>query len=404
MLIRIAWRNIWRNKRRALIVISSVVVGIIAIVLTDGLSNGMINQMLFNQINLNVAHIQIHKKGFINDKIVKDFIPDDEKVSTVLNNDPYIKAYSRRVIAEGILSSANNSSAVEIYGIIPGEEQKVSIIKDQIIEGTYPGKGTQEIALGKKLADKLGITIGDKVVAMTNTFKGDIGTDVFRVTGIFSTASSDFDKMIVYVAVGSLQNLTNLGDRYNEYAVLLKEYSMVAEVQRDLVKKLGSDYEVLSYRDLLPMLIYQVDLYKETFMILDIIVGLALIFGIINVMQMAVFERINEFGVLMSIGMNNKKIFGMIVTEGLFIGILGTFAGLILGILINIPLSHSGINLGFFSAGLESFGIGRIIYPELSIINLINTVLFIPFVAAAGAVYPAYRTIKFEPVFALNYV
>ncbi len=404
MLIKLAWRNIWRNRRRSEIVIISVIVGLVAIVLTDGLSNGMIGQMLFNQINLNIAHIQIHKKGFSNDKTVKNFIPDYNKVESVLNNNPSIKTYSRRVIVEGVLSSANNSSAVNIYGIHPDEEAHVSVIKRSIIEGAYPASGKREIAIGKKLADNLGVGIGDKVVAMTNTLNGDIGTDVFRVIGIFTTASSDFDKTVVYLPVRTVQEMLNFGDRYNEFAILTINYEKVAAVQKDLEKKLGNDYEVLTYRDLLPMLIYQIDLYKETFIILDLIIGLALIFGIINVMQMSVFERINEFGVLMSIGMRNSKLFGMIVIEGFIIGIIGTILGMAAGILVDIPLSHTGINLGFFSAGMESFGIGNIIYPVLSISNLINTVIFIPFIAAAGALYPAYRAIKLEPVYALNYV
>ena len=117
MLLKLAWRNIWRNKRRSFIVIISVVVGLTAIVLTDGLSNGMMRQMLFNQINLDISHIQIHKEGFNNNKIIKNYIPDYKHVDSLLNKNPEVKAYSKRVFATGILSSANNSSGVIIYGI-----------------------------------------------------------------------------------------------------------------------------------------------------------------------------------------------------------------------------------------------------------------------------------------------
>ena len=139
-------------------------------------------------------------------------------------------------------------------------------------------------------------------------------------------------------------------------------------------------------------------------MILNVIIGLALIFGIINTMLMSVFERIQEFGVLMAIGMKNNRLYLMIVFEAFILGVIGTLAGLVFGLLLDIPLAHSGINLSIFATGLESFGIGAVIYPVLSVGNIINAVLFMPIVAVLGALYPAYRAIKLEPIYAINYV
>jgi len=404
MLIKLAWRNIWRNRRRSLIVLTSVVVGLVAIVISDGLSNGMIGQMLFNQINLNISHIQIHKKGFNNNKTVKNFISDYKKVDEVLKDDPSIKSYSKRVFITGILSSANNSSGVNIYGIDPEQEAKVSIIKNSMIEGSYLTKNKRDIIIGEKLAEKLEVEIGDKVVAMANTLKGNIGSEVFRVVGIFKTASSEFDKTAIYIPTATEQNMLNIGDKYYEYAVITKDYDKVDETQKYLEAKLGDSFEVLSYKDLLPMLIYQIELYKETMWILNVIIGLALIFGIINSMLMSVFERIREFGVLMSIGMKNSRIYLMIVTEAFIIGIVGTIVGIIVGLLLEIPLAHTGIDLSFFSSGLEAFGIGTVIYPVLSIGNIMMSSIFMPFVAILGALYPAYKAIKLEPIYAIYYV
>ncbi len=404
MLFRLAWRNIWRNKRRSFIVLASVMVGLIAIVLSDGLSNGMMRQMLFNQVNLDISHIQIHKAGFNSNKIVKNYVPDYKHVESVLNKDQEVEAYSKRVYATGIISSANNSSGVIIYGINPAAEAKVSVIKSSIINGRYLGNGRREIIIGKKLAEKLGVEVGDKIVAMANTIKGDIGSDAFRIVGIFRTSSSEFDKMTVYVNAGAEQEMLGIGDNYHEFAVITKDYNKVTSVKKSLEEQLGSGYEVYTYRNMLPMLIYQMELYKESMMILNVIIGLALIFGIINTMLMSVFERIREFGVLMAIGMKNSRLYLMIVFEAFILGVIGTFAGLICGLLLDIPLAHSGINLSIFSAGLESFGIGAIIYPVLSIGNLINSILFMPLVAVVGALYPAYKAIKLEPIYAINYV
>ena len=404
MLFKIAWRNIWRNKRRSVIVLTSVVVGLVAIIISDGLSNGMMRQMLFNQISLDVAHLQVHKEGFNSNKVVKNFIPDYKKVEDAVKNNPEVKYYSMRVFASGILSSANNSSGVRIYGINPDEEAKVSVIKSSIIEGKYIGSGKRDIVIGQKLAEKLGVGVGDKVVAMANTLSGDLGSDVFRIVGIFRTASSDFDKTTIYINASTEQQMLGIGDKYYEFAVIVKDYNKIGSIKNNLKSALDGGYEVLTYKDLLPMLIYQMELYKESMIILVAIIGLALIFGIINTMLMSVFERIREFGVLMAIGMKNNRLYLMIVFEAFIIGVVGTVVGLLLGVLLNIPLAHSGIDLSLFSSGLESLGIGTTIYPVLSVGNLINTAIAMPFISVLGALYPAYKAIKLEPIYAINYV
>ncbi len=424
MLLKLAWRNIWRNRRRSLIVITSVVIGLVAIVLLSGLANGMLQQMLFNQINLDISHIQIHKKGFNDNKIVKNFLPAYQQVETVLKNTPEIEAYSKRVLVPGILSSADNSSGVLLKGINPDEESKVSVIKNSIIEGKFLGENRHDIIIGEKLAEKLGASLGDKVVAMTNTLSGSIGSDVFRIVGIFQTASSTYDKRTIYITVKAEDAMLGFDEQtgqdstfqknpvenenspgtYYEFAIITKNFEKADLVKKELENKLGGDYEVLTYKDLLPLLIYEMEIFKKSMLIFNIIIGLALIFGIINSMLMSVFERINEIGVLMAIGMKNTRLYLMIELEAFILGVLGTLTGLVAGLFLDLMLAHSGINLGLFSAGLKAIGVGSIIYPDLSFSDIINAVLFMPFVAVLGAVYPAYKAIKLVPIYAINYV
>jgi ABC-type lipoprotein release transport system permease subunit len=404
MLFKLAWRNVWRNKRRSLIVIGSVIVGMIAVILSDGLSNGMLRQMLDNQISSNILHIQIHKKGFNDNKIIKNYIEDSDRVEAAVNNTRGIKAYTKRVITFGLLSSANSSAGVFIYGIQPETEKEVSVINSYIKEGNFLGTGKRDIAIGQKLAEKLDVGLGDKVVAMANTPSGSIGSDMFRVAGIFQTASSDYDKVIIYVPIETAQSMLELNDKSNEFAMMLNDYKNVASVKEELSAKLGSEYEVLSYQDLLPMLIFQMDLYRESMWILNLIIGLALIFGIINTMLMSVFERIQEIGVLMAAGMKSYQIYFMFIFEALIIGIIGTLLGIAAGLLVHLPLSFTGIDFSLFSEALESFGVGAVIYPVLSIENLISVLIIIPMIAVAGALYPAYKAVKLEPVYAINYV
>ncbi|MCF8261591.1 MAG: ABC transporter permease [Melioribacteraceae bacterium] len=405
MILKLAWRNIWRNSRRSIIALSSISVGVFAILLSDGLNTGMIEQILSNQISSSVSHIQIHNKGYNDNKVIQSIIPEPAKVEQTIKKNPEVKSFSKRVIAFGLLSSASSSTGMFIYGVDHKDEPQVSSIKDAVIEGEYLMGNDKEIVVGKKLSEKLGVGIGDKVVAMSNTPDGAIGSDVYRIVGIYATASSEFDKVNVFINIKAAQKLLEIGNDFHEFALILNDIKKL-EVAKDEINRILSEgkYEVLTYRDLLPSLILQIDLYKESMWIINLIVGLALIFGIINTMLMSVFERINELGVLMSIGMKNRKIFSMIVSEALILGVIGTLVGLLIGAAVLIPLSNTGIDFSWFAAGLESWGVGSIVYPSFMIENLITTIILIPFITVIGAMYPALKAIRLEPVSAIRYV
>jgi putative ABC transport system permease protein len=404
VLIKLAWRNIWRNKRRSLIVVGSVVVGVIAAILMDALQGGMIHQMLFNQINLNVSNVQIHKKGFRDKKNVSNFIANPSEVEAILKKQPNVKYYSKRVITFGLLSSSDNSGGVYIYGINPEKEKFISIIGKSIVKGKYFTGGEREIVLSKRLAEKLNVGLGDKVVAMANTPSGSIGSEVFRVVGIFKTASSEFDKTTIFIPLPTAQRMLNIKGKVHEFAIITDKYENAELVTKSLRKKLDDKFEAFSYTELLPLLVLQMDLYKQLLVIVNLIIALALIFGIINAMLMAVYERIQEIGVLMSIGMKNSKIFSMILTEAFIIGVLGTIVGLIFGYGINDVLLSGGVDLRWFAESLSSFGVGAIIYPKLSLENFIQIIIIIPMVSVIGAAYPAFKAIRLEPVSAIRYV
>lgn len=404
MLIRIAWRNLWRNSRRSIIVLVSVIIGVVALIIMDALSIGMVKQMLENQIGSHVSHIQVHKSGFNDNKIIQNYLPNSNQVEEVLQNTDGIKYYSPRVLTFGLLSSATNSSGVYLVGINPEKEEEVTKIKRSIVDGDYLSGKEHEIVIGKKLAEKLGVELGDKVVAMASTLKGTVGSDVFRIVGLYQTYSSEFDKTTIYIPVDNAQRMLEMGEQITEFAMIVENIKMLDQIKASIKSKLDENYEVFTYRDLLPLLVMQIDLYKETIWIFYLIVGIAMIFGIINTMLMSVLERIQEFGVLMAIGLRNNKLFIMIILEAFLLGILGSVFGVIVGVIIYYPLSISGIDLSVFSEGLTAFGSGTIIYPVLTSMSVFNAVIIIPVVAVLGALYPAYRTVRLQPVTAIRHV
>lgn len=404
MLFKLAWRNIWRNSRRSILVLISAIVGLVAILLYDSLSMGMIHQMLGNQIGSHVTHIQIHKNGFNDNKVIQNNIADALEIRPALEAEKRIKHYSERVLSYGILSSASSASGILLAGVVPEKEVEVTIINQSLEEGRYLSGEKHEIVIGRKLAEKLEVGLGDKVVAMASSLDGDIGSDVFRVVGIYSTFSSEFDNVHGFVAMENLQEMLDFGERISEIAMLLENANASHQVASALKQSLGEKYEVLTYQELLPLLVMQVDVSKQAMFVFYAIIGIAMIFGIINTMLMSVLERIQEFGVLMAVGMKNRRLFSMVMLEALLLGITGTVIGLLLGYLCYLPLASNGVDLRNFSDGLSALGIGAIIYPELTMQSILYATLVVPIFSVLGAIYPAIRAVRLNPIRAIRHV
>lgn len=404
MMLRLAWRNIWRNKRRSLIILTSIVVGLAAVIFMEALSRGFLKQMLVNSIGTHIGHVQVHKKGFHDNRVVQNFMHDTRTPERSLEADTRVAAFSRRTIAFGLLSSASNSSGVLIVGIHPEEEERVTTIKRHLVEGRYLSGEKHEVVISKRLAETLGVGLGDRVVAMASTLDSKVGSDMFRVVGVFQSPNSVFDKTHIYVSLENAQEMLRVDQQIAEFAVIATHVDSVQALKESLASQLGEEYEVLSYHDIIPTLLMQLDVAESSMLIFYLIIGAAMIFGISNTMLMSVFERINEFGVLKAVGMKDGRVFVMVMVEALLLGLVGTIAGSIAGIAINLPLQSSGLNFATFSEGHASWGVGGIIYPVLDYSSLASGVVLILGICLVAAFYPAYKAVKLEPISAIRYV
>ena len=402
MMGRIAWRNILRNKRRSFILTVSIMIGVIALVLTDAVSIGMMQQMLTNQIGVDAGYIQIHKKGYQTDPALKNSVADTAAISDALASLNSTCSISERLRTFGLVSSAYNSSGVSIVGIVPAMERRVTTVHEYIVKGTYLSGNPGEIILSTTTAEKLRVGLGDKVVIMASRLDGSVGSEACRVAGLFETFDSGFDQTHVYIPLQTAQQMLGAAGRISQFVVNPLDTRRTESVAEQLRSELPQGCEVLTYKEMLPLLVMQIQLYNETIYFFYAIIAIALIFGIVNTMLMAVMERTHELGIDMAIGMANRRIFGMILTEALYLGMIGTIAGLAVSLGIYIPLSHSGWNLAMFSDSLKSVGVGTTIYPVLNASSIINTIVIIPLSAVIGAIYPAMRAIKLQPVEAIR--
>ncbi|ARV14164.1 ABC transporter permease [Polaribacter sp. SA4-12] len=398
MLLQIAWRNIWRNKARSLVVISSIIIGVWAGIFILSFAWGLYQNNIDESVYRQLSHIQIHHPTFNEENDSKFTITNTDEKIKQFQSDNRIASISSRVISTGMITSPTTASGVKIYGINPASEITQIRLNEYVREGAYfKSEKDNEILIGKKLAKKLKVKLKSKVVLTFTNVESEIISGAFRIGGIYRSKNISLDEVNVYVQQKHLQELLELKPtESNEIAILVKD-----EAQLDALKQLSvrvvpkgiiEDWKELSPE--LNMIIESFNLY--TYIISGIIL-LALMFGIINTMLMSVLERVRELGMLMAIGLNKRKIFIMIMLEAFYLTQIGAPLGLLTGWLTVATLGKTGINLAMFSEGLASYGFSSMIYPALDHDKYVIIVTMCLITAIVSAIYPAYKALQLNP-------
>ena len=397
-LIKISWRNIWRNKLRSLVVIISIVFGLLGGIIIIAMSYGLNEERMNNAVDTYLSHIQIHNNLFSEDFNIKHTINNLDIIEKVINEDKRVVSYSKRIVLNGMLSNSNGSYGIQVKGIDPDEEIKVTNTHEKIIEGEYfRSKRDNTILVGKKLADKLNLKLKSKVVITFQDENYELTSLLFRVEGIFRSGNSRYDEMNVFVQNKSIiKNLPGFNG-YHEMPILLSDIDLRDEVKKDLIP-LSSDNIVEGWDDISKELAYANEMLSAVLYIFMMIILSGLSFGVINTMLMAILERRKEIGMLMSIGMNRYKIFMMISFETIFLSLIALPFGLITSFLIVEYYSVVGIDLSIVEAGLENFGVGTRLYFKVPDEEYFYVSLMVFVISIFSSVFPSIRALKINPV------
>lgn len=397
MIQKIAWKNIWRNKLRSLVLIISIALGIWAGLFMMSMTTGLNTQRINNAIQSGLAHLQIHNPQFISENNPKFSINNSEKIRDMLVKRKGIKSVAFHNVSVGMIATPTGGFGITITGINPKEESKTTSISKNIISGSYfETVKKNQIIIGEKLAKKLKAELNSKVVITFQDSAENIITGLFRVTGIFRTASSRFDESNVFVKKTDIEALAGTGDVVNEIIVMTDDLKLAEKTKLDLTTSLPQ-LKTRTWDDISPELGYANEIMSIALSVFILIIILAMSFGIINTMLMAVLERQRELGMLISVGMNKLKVFSMILNETLFISLIGGPSGIIAAWLTINHFGKVGINLSSMGKGLDSLGIGSVIYTKLdgSMYSIIT--ICVIFTAVLASVYPSMRALKMNP-------
>jgi ABC-type lipoprotein release transport system permease subunit len=401
MLLRMAWRNVWRNPRRTAVVVIAVTVGIAGVLFCVAVNFGMAVQMVETAIRTELGHVQVHAIGHdANPELAVHLADGGAAVFAALKPLEAVRVWAPRVKAEGLVTSSRASAGVRIVGVDRQREVELTTVSASLTEGAFLAEA-RRVVIGEKLARRLGVEVGDKVVLSVTDLGGDLTGEAVRVGGLFRTASSVLDGSTIFLRIQETQKLLGLGAGITEVALLAHDRREVDGL-RDALAAALPGHEVRSWAQMQPILVYLVEIFDQFALVMYVAVFVAMAFGIANVLLMTVYERVREIGIMMAIGMRRWRVATTIVVESVYLALIGVALGFGLGIGI-VGAFSDGIQLEYFAAGLERYGVGNRIVPVLRPGDFVAPSLVALVTAIVASGWPALRATRFRPAEAVRH-
>jgi ABC-type lipoprotein release transport system permease subunit len=399
----LAWRNLWRNHRRTFIMLAAIGIGVWAMIFMTAFMRGMVNEMVRDGIKALPGHVQVHNPNFLDDPSIDNLIPAPSKAFTAAL-DRTGAIWTSRIKVPAVITSERDSRGVTLIGVEPERESEISFVAGDIVEGRFlESPDDRGVIVGRKLIDTLETDLGKRVVVMTQDPENEIADRGFRIVGVFDAKIESYEESMIFVGQATLQQMLGIGDQVSEIAITGDDYRNVEALFAQISGAIDVNAEARPW--------YELDNYLGTMLgVMDgfvlvwiIVIFLALSFGLVNTLVMAVFERIREIGLMLALGMKPRMILGQIVVESLFLLVMGLAIGNLLAV-VSVEMLADGVDLSGVAEGLEMFGSSSVLYPELTMNDMMTANVIVVVLGFIASLSPAWRASRFDPIRAITKV
>jgi ABC-type lipoprotein release transport system permease subunit len=404
---RLAWRNIWRHKRRTVIIVLAMSLTLAMMMFYDGLINGFTDAIYGNAVKVLGGNIQIHAQGYRAEANSNPLLPlaDPLAVVKAAQANPLTLAATQRIHTGGLVTSREGAFAVGIIGVEPEKEMTVNIIGQNVKDGkNLTSEDLDSVLIGKGLADAMGVKVGDRITMVGSSQHQQMRQRTMTVVGIFDLGMADIEKQSVYISLGEAQALYGVTGS-TEVAVFLQHIGQEGQVIDGMKSALPAGYEVESFEANYPDLASAINTKSGVMDVFSIIIIAIAGVGILNLLLMAVYERTREIGVLGAMGLKPSQISLLFVLEGIMIGLVGIAVGIVFGLALNGCLMKVGLDFGNLSSAASYMALVQSrAYPTWGLEKLPMRVSIILIISALAALLPAVEAGRREPAEALHFV
>lgn len=401
--IKLAWRNLWRNKKRTLIAAASVFFAVILALLMRSMQTGYYDYMIDASVRMYTGYIQVHGKDYWEKRSLDESMTIQNEHFEKLKNIAGVKLSVPRFETFSLISHGNKTKVVQITGINPELEDQLTDIKKKIVNGKFLDDSSKGIILAKGLAEILKVDVGDSVVIYGQGFHGVTAAAQIPITGIIEFTLPELNKSFTYLSLAYAQWLFSAPERLTSLSIMVDDPKELDRIKSDIKNVFDENYEVMDWEELSPELVQSIQVDNASGIIMLGILYIVIAFGIFGTIMMMTAERVKEFGILISVGMKKWKLGLVSFFETLFISFIGVFSGALISIPILLYFKANPIPLtGEYAKAITEWGFDPIlpfaVYPGMFFAQ-IWTVLAI---AMVSVIYPVLFIRKLKPVEALR--
>lgn len=403
--LRLAWRNLWRHRRRTLIIVVAMGLGLALMMFYDGLVAGFDQAIYGNAIKVLGGNLQVHAVGYRESASLTPLLPlaEDQQIVEQARAHPRVEAAARRLVTAGLASNREGAFAVNILGVETQIEATINFAWKNVIDGRPLQDGDQDVVfIGKGLAQAMGVKAGDRITLVGRAPRDQMRRRTLTVVGIYSLGLPEVEKRTVYIPLPEAQMLYDLRGQVTEIAIFLKQLGEEEIVKADLAASFPN-VEIDTWHTYFPELETTLSTKTAVMNVFSVIILLIAAIGVLNLLLMAVYERQREIGILASLGFRPRQISLLFILEGVLYGVCGVVAGLALGLTINGVLRLVGLDFTAYATVTEYMTlVGGRIYPSWGLDQFLPRALTVAVIATLASFYPAREAAQREPAIALH--
>ena len=400
MYLILAWRNIWRNKRRSLITILSITFAVLLACVMRSMQLGSYERMIENAVRFYTGYIQIHKDGYWNDKVIDNSFEFDSVKLSKVNSLKGVQTYVPRIESFALSSYKSQTKGALIMGVDPERENELTRVKDKLLEGIYLKAKDDGVLLSQGLANYLKATVGDTIVLLGQGYHGANAAGLFPVRGIVKFAMPQQNNQLIYMSLEKAQWFYAADNLITSAALVIDDPDDAQKITKEIREIYKGDaYEIMDWKELVPDLVQSIELDNISGKVMLWILYLVIGFGMFGTYLMMTAERQYEFGVMIAVGMKRLQLQVIVLLEITMM----TSIGVLLGILMSLPaLTYFHINPIYFgdeaAKAIENFGVEAVYAFSLDPVIFTNQAYAIFIMAIVLAGYPIWSIYNMKPV------
>jgi ABC-type lipoprotein release transport system permease subunit len=399
----LAWRNLWRNKRRSTIAMASVVFAVVIALATRSMQLGFYSRTIQNVVSFRTGYLQVHARGYQDEQSLENSFEPSAALMRRIERAPHVTVAAPRLEAFALLSGTTTTDGAQVMGIDPAREGRLTGLAHRLALGRYLEADDRGILLGSELARHLGVAPGDTLVVLGAGYHAQSAAGRFVVAGTLTFPIPELDASTAYLSLSAAQELLGAPGRVTSVAVMLDDPRALADVESRLRTDLGADFEVVSWKTMMPEMVQYIQVDNASGLLMLALVYVVIGFGILGTVLMMTMERTREFGVLIALGMPRRVLAGVVLLESVILGLLGAATGIAFGIPMLLYLAAHPIVLGGEAAqALRGYGFEPILPFSLDrSIFVLQTVTMLA-IALAASILPLLRIRSLDPIVAMR--